>query len=73
MLDNFIFGGVERISPVAPVPIVLCEKETDTLGGCGNVLRNLSNLDVKTSVISFVGKDRVGELIKKNLLNWMLI
>ena len=68
MLDNYIFGGVERISPEAPVPIVLCEKETDTLGGCGNVLRNLSNLDVKTSVISFVGKDHIGELIKKNLI-----
>jgi len=68
MLDNYIFGGIERISPEAPVPIVLCEEETDTLGGCGNVLRNLCNLDVKTSVISFVGKDHSGELIKKKLI-----
>ena len=68
MLDNYIFGNVERISPEAPIPIVLCEKETDTLGGCGNVLRNLSNLDVKTSVISFVGKDQAGELIKNKLI-----
>jgi rfaE bifunctional protein kinase chain/domain len=69
MLDKFIFGSVERISPEAPVPIVLCEKETDTLGGCGNVIRNLSNLDVKTSVISFVGKDFIGEVIKKKLID----
>ena len=40
MLDKFIFGSVERISPEAPVPIVKLEKEKQMLGGSGNVIRN---------------------------------
>ena len=41
MLDRFIFGNVHRISPEAPVPIVQSVEEKYSLGGCGNVLRNL--------------------------------
>ena len=56
MLDRFIFGNVERISP-APVPVVRSFEEKYILGGCGNVLRNLINLGVNSSVISCVGTD----------------
>ena len=63
MLDKFIFGSVERISPEAPVPIVKLEKEEQMLGGCGNVIRNLSNLGIKTSLCSAVGKDLAGDLL----------
>ena len=63
MLDKFIFGSVERISPEAPVPIVKLEKEEQMLGGSGNVIRNLSNLGVKTSLCSAVGKDLAGDLL----------
>ena len=63
MLDKFIFGSVERISPEAPVPIVKLEKEEQMLGGSGNVIRNLSNLGIKTSLCSAVGRDLAGDLL----------
>ena len=63
MLDKFIFGNVERISPEAPVPIVKLEKEEQMLGGSGNVIRNLSNLGIKTSLCSAIGKDLAGDLL----------
>jgi len=63
MLDKFIFGSVERISPEAPVPVVKLEKEEQMLGGSGNVIRNLSNLGIKTSLCSAIGKDLAGELL----------
>ena len=68
MLDRFIFGNVHRISPEAPVPVVRSTKEKYSLGGCGNVLRNLINLGVQASIISFVGKDRAGKKIKQHLI-----
>ena len=68
MLDKFIFGSVERISPEAPVPIVKLEKEEQMLGGSGNVIRNLSNLGIKTSLCSVVGKDLAGDLLLTQLI-----
>ena len=67
MLDRFIFGDVYRISPEAPVPIVRSMEEKYSLGGCGNVLRNLINLGAQTSVISFVGVDQAGKKIQQDL------
>ena len=67
MLDRFIFGNVHRISPEAPVPVVHSVKEKYSLGGSGNVLRNLMNLGVQASIISFVGKDQAGEKIIQHL------
>ena len=67
MLDRFIFGNVHRISPEAPVPVVRSIEEKYSLGGCGNVLRNLISLGVQASIISFVGKDQAGEKIKQHL------
>ena len=63
MLDRFIFGSVDRISPEAPVPIVKLKKEEQMLGGSGNVIRNLSNLGIKTSLCSVVGQDSAGDLL----------
>ena len=78
MLDRFIFGNVHRISPEAPVPVVHSVKEKYCLGGCGNVLRNLANLGVETSVVSVIGEDQAGKKIKqdlkkKNILNRYII
>ena len=56
MLDKFIFGNVERISPEAPVPIVKLQNEKHMLGGCGNVIRNLNNLGAKASLVSEIGR-----------------
>jgi len=68
MLDKFIFGNVERISPEAPVPIVKLQNEKHMLGGCGNVIRNLNNLGVKASLVSVVGQDLAGDLLIEQLL-----
>ena len=45
MLDYYIFGSVDRISPEAPVPVVNVKKETFVLGGAANVLNNLNSLN----------------------------
>ena len=68
MLDRFIFGNVNRISPEAPVPVVRSVKEKYSLGGCGNVLRNLINLGVDASLVSLVGKDQAGGKIIEDLI-----
>jgi D-beta-D-heptose 7-phosphate kinase/D-beta-D-heptose 1-phosphate adenosyltransferase len=60
MLDHYIYGRVERISPEAPVPVIHIEREERTLGGAGNVLRNLHALGVATCFISVTGTDPAG-------------
>lgn len=70
MLDTFIYGTVERISPEAPVPVVSISKRTYTFGGAGNVANNLVSLGVKPLLIGRVGNDeaqkRLFDLSKKN-------
>ena len=60
MLDRFVYGTVERISPEAPVPILRVERETAVPGGAGNVMRNLTALGAAVSFISVVGDDQDG-------------
>ncbi|MCX8164223.1 MAG: PfkB family carbohydrate kinase [Aquificaceae bacterium] len=57
ILDRYVFGKVERISPEAPVPVVEVEQEEFRLGGAGNVANNLVNLGVKTYLLGVVGQD----------------
>jgi D-beta-D-heptose 7-phosphate kinase / D-beta-D-heptose 1-phosphate adenosyltransferase len=63
MLDHYVYGQVERVSPEAPIPVLWIERETKTLGGAGNVLRNLRALGVASSFISVVGNDEAGREI----------
>ncbi len=67
MLDRYVFGKINRISPEAPVPIFLTESSKEVLGGSGNVLSNLISLGTKTSYLSVIGKDENGNKIKKLL------
>jgi len=60
MVDTYLWGKVERISPEAPVPIVSLQKKENRIGGAGNVVLNLSALGVKADLISVVGKDAMG-------------
>ncbi|MGE0719687.1 MAG: D-glycero-beta-D-manno-heptose-7-phosphate kinase [Alphaproteobacteria bacterium] len=64
MLDRYIYGSVERISPEAPIPVLRIQREADTLGGAGNVLRNLLALGVETCFLSVVGDDAAGREIQ---------
>ena len=60
MLDRFIYGGVTRISPEAPVPIMRRTREAAMPGGAGNVARNLASLGLSVSLIGVVGDDGEG-------------
>ena len=60
MLDHYVYGQVERVSPEAPIPVLWIEREMKTLGGAGNVLRNLQALGAASSFISVVGNDEAG-------------
>ncbi len=68
ILDRYLYGKVERISPEAPVPILEVEREEIRLGGAGNVANNLSALGVKTYILGVIGKDTAGERIRELLL-----
>lgn len=64
MLDHFIKGSVSRISPEAPVPVVAVTNEFFVAGGAGNVAVNLAALGAKPVMISVVGPDLGGEMLK---------
>ncbi len=61
MLDRYIWGQAERISPEAPVQVVRVERETATLGGAGNVANNLAGLNSRTFVAGVVGDDEAAD------------
>lgn len=60
MLDTYLWGHVERISPEAPVPIVALERREERIGGAGNVALNLASLGARVSMLSVTGKDSDG-------------
>lgn len=60
MLDDYISGNVQRISPEAPVPILNVNSEKRKLGGAGNVVNNLTTLSANTRVLSCIGQDGNG-------------
>ena len=68
VLDEYVWGDVERVSPEAPVPVVHVREETLVLGGAANVARNAVALGATTAVCSVVGDDaagrRVADLLK---------
>ncbi len=63
MLDHFIYGDVNRISPEAPIPVVRVSHERSMLGGAGNVVRNLSSLGAQVALLTVVGADNSADLI----------
>jgi D-beta-D-heptose 7-phosphate kinase/D-beta-D-heptose 1-phosphate adenosyltransferase len=69
ILDHYLWGEVNRISPEAPVQIVDIKSESLVLGGAGNVVNNLYTLNSKVAFLSVIGKDKAGLEIKKILKN----
>ena len=61
MLDRYLWGQVERISPEAPVPVVSVNKETVNLGGAANVASNVAALGAKTILAGVIGDDSFAE------------
>ena len=67
MLDRFVWGRVERISPEAPVPVVEVVKETVHLGGAANVAYNLAVLRARPLLVGVVGSDEAGDRLVEEL------
>ncbi|MCX5657570.1 MAG: D-glycero-beta-D-manno-heptose-7-phosphate kinase [Candidatus Omnitrophica bacterium] len=64
MLDEFIWGDVERISPEAPVPVVWAKKRTYAPGGASNVASNISSLGAQVTLVGVIGSDLNGKTLK---------
>src|SRR5436189_4167548 len=73
MIDSYLWGKVERISPEAPVPIVSVEKRDKRLGGAANVALNIQSLGATPILCSVIGNDLDGDnfitLLKQNKLS----
>ncbi len=70
MIDSYLFGSVDRISPEAPVPVVAVSKRSERLGGAANVALNIKAMGAEAILCSVVGDDPRGsgfiELLKEN-------
>jgi len=67
VLDQYIKGSVSRISPEAPVPVVLQEESFYTPGGAANVANNLTSLGADVTLVSKIGDDIEGSILKREL------
>ncbi len=65
MVDHFVYGTVDRISPEAPVPVVQVKSEKLMPGGAANVVNNVSKLGAKVYVAGVVGNDYNGNILKR--------
>jgi len=64
MLDRFVYGVVDRVSPEAPIPVMNLAHERAMLGGAGNVARNLAALGASTTLVCAVGRDEAGRTLE---------
>lgn len=65
ILDRYIFGQVERISPEAPVPVITVELEESRLGGAGNVAANIDSLGASGQLLGVTGRDGFAEEVAR--------
>lgn len=68
MLDRYLWGNVNRISPEAPVPIVDIDNESNRLGGAANVAHNVKSLGAVVKIFGVVGDDNDGRILYNLLL-----
>ena len=79
MLDRYVYGAVNRISPEAPIPVVSVERDVAMPGGAGNVVRNLTALGAAVAFVSVVGDDQAGSDLtgliggQPNVEPWLLV
>ena len=64
LLDRFIYGEVERVSPEAPIPILRIRREEEMLGGAGNVVANIAALGAGATLVALIGEDAAGQAFK---------
>jgi D-beta-D-heptose 7-phosphate kinase/D-beta-D-heptose 1-phosphate adenosyltransferase len=79
MLDRYVYGKVQRVSPEAPVPVIAVQREVAMPGGAGNVVRNLTALGAAVAFVSVVGDDQAGSDLtgliggQPNVEPWLLV
>src|SRR5271168_2235745 len=67
MLDRYVYGSVERISPEAPVPVLKTDRERSVPGGAGNVARNIAALQGQVILVGLIGDDTAGRTLQSAL------
>jgi D-beta-D-heptose 7-phosphate kinase / D-beta-D-heptose 1-phosphate adenosyltransferase len=67
MIDRYLYGNAERLSPEAPVPVLHYQEEEIRLGGCGGVAADLAVLGAKVRVIGVIGQDDQGRRVRELL------
>ena len=67
MLDRFVYGEVDRISPESPVPILSITREDKMLGGAGNALCSLNGLKTRAVIVSVLGDDAAGDIVRQEI------
>ncbi|NNL30967.1 MAG: D-glycero-beta-D-manno-heptose-7-phosphate kinase, partial [Gemmatimonadetes bacterium] len=67
MLDRYVEGTVDRISPEAPVPVVKVTRDWDAVGGAGNVAANVRTLGAACDLIGVVADDEAGDRVRAAL------
>src|SRR5436305_1820582 len=65
MLDKFAYCDTERISPEAPVPVLLLKRTQSMLGGAGNVARNIASLGGQAILAGLLGRDPAGDEVRR--------
>jgi D-beta-D-heptose 7-phosphate kinase/D-beta-D-heptose 1-phosphate adenosyltransferase len=70
MLDKYLYGDAERLSPDAPVPVLQYRREDARLGGAGRVAADLATLGARVRVVSILGADDAGRRIREMLGEW---
>src|SRR5580693_2864117 len=67
MLDRYVYGAVERISPEAPVPVLKTDHERVVPGGAANVARNIAALQGRVVLVGLIGADAAGVALRSAL------
>lgn len=70
MLDDFIYGEVSRVSPEAPVPVLVVKREDKLIGGAGNVACNIASLGARCLFLSVIGDDEAGGILKSAFVRY---
>ena len=73
MLDEFVYGEVSRISPEAPAPVIAVQRSETSIGGAGNVARNVASLGARCIFAGLIGEDDAGAQLKAALAKQDLI
>ena len=67
MMDRYVYGDADRLSPDAPVPVLLVKREEDKAGGSANVCLDLLALKCKVACVGVMGRDEMGQVLSSQL------